>query len=59
NRGSAARRQQRMRSSCQNHLTFPKSVGQVTVSVDVGNTGGMDGDEVVQLYVRDLYASTA
>jgi beta-glucosidase len=25
--------------------------GQVTVSVDVTNSGGMDGDEVVQLYV--------
>ena len=32
---------------------------QVTVSVDVTNTGGRDGDEVVQLYVRDLISSVA
>jgi beta-glucosidase len=32
---------------------------QVEVSVDVSNTGGRDGDEVVQLYVRDLVASVA
>ena len=31
--------------------------GNVTVSVDVRNTGSMQGDEVVQLYVRDV-AST-
>ena len=30
-----------------------------TVSVDVTNTGAMDGDEVVQVYIRDLVASTA
>jgi len=30
-----------------------------TVTVDVTNTGSMGGDEVVQLYVRDLVASTA
>ena len=35
--------------------TFP----DVTVSVDVTNTGSLSGDEVVQLYVRDLVASTA
>ena len=29
----------------------------VTISVDVTNTGGRDGDEVVQLYVRDVEAS--
>ena len=33
---------------------FPASV-----LVDVTNTGEMDGDEVVQLYIRDLVASTA
>lgn len=32
---------------------------QVTVSVDVTNTGGRDGDEVVQLYLRDLVSSVA
>ena len=32
---------------------------QVEVSVDVTNTGGRDGDEVVQLYVRDLVSSVA
>ena len=32
---------------------------QVEVSVNVTNTGGRDGDEVVQLYVRDLVSSVA
>ena len=27
------------------------------VSVDVSNTGDMDGDEIVQLYIRDDYSS--
>jgi beta-glucosidase len=31
--------------------------GKVTVSVDVENTGKRTGDEVVQLYVRDVVAS--
>jgi beta-glucosidase len=31
-----------------------KSDGDVKVSVDVRNTGAMQGDEVVQLYVRDV-----
>ena len=30
-----------------------------TVTVDVTNTGNMAGDEVVQVYIRDLVASTA
>ncbi len=31
--------------------------GQITVSLDVKNTGAMDGDEVVQLYIKDLECS--
>lgn len=31
--------------------------GQVTVTVDVKNNSKMDGKEVVQLYIRDLFAS--
>ncbi len=31
--------------------------GSVTVSVDVRNSGGREGEEVVQLYVRDLVGS--
>jgi beta-glucosidase len=31
--------------------------GSVTVSVDVRNTGSVQGDEVVQLYVRDVASS--
>jgi len=31
--------------------------GQVKISLDVRNTGGRKGDEVVQLYIRDLKAS--
>lgn len=31
--------------------------GKITVSVDVKNTGSIDGKEVVQLYLRDLVAS--
>lgn len=31
--------------------------GAVKVSVDVTNTGSCDGDEIVQLYIRDLVAS--
>jgi beta-glucosidase len=32
---------------------------QVEVSVDVTNAGGRDGDEVIQLYVRDFVSSVA
>ncbi len=31
--------------------------GNVEVTVDVKNTGGMAGDEVVQLYIRDEVSS--
>jgi beta-glucosidase len=31
--------------------------GQLKVSVDVQNTGNRAGDEVVQLYIRDVAAS--
>ena len=30
---------------------------EITVSVEVNNTGDFDGEEVVQLYVRDLVAT--
>jgi beta-glucosidase len=32
--------------------------GSVTVSVPVTNTGTRDGDETVQLYIRDVYSSS-
>ena len=32
--------------------------GSVTASVTVTNTGSRDGDEVVQLYIHDVYASS-
>ena len=31
--------------------------GKVEVSVKVANTGTMDGEEIIQLYIRDLYSS--
>lgn len=31
--------------------------GKTTVSITVKNTGGMDGEEVVQLYINDNYSS--
>ena len=33
--------------------------GQVKASVTVTNTGKRDGKEVVQLYVRDIYATSS
>lgn len=33
--------------------------GKVKVSVDVKNTGNYNGEEVVQLYIRDIYSSIA
>lgn len=33
--------------------------GEVRISVDVENSGSMAGDEVVQLYIADIYASMA
>jgi beta-glucosidase len=37
--------------------TSVSTSGNVTVSVDVANTGGRQGDEVVQLYIHDPVAS--
>jgi len=34
-----------------------KADGELKVSVDVKNTGNYDGDEVVQLYIKDVYSS--
>ena len=34
-----------------------KADGELKVSVDVKNTGNYDGDEVVQLYINDVYSS--
>ena len=36
-----------------------KSGGEVEISVDIKNTGARKGDEVVQLYIRDLISSTS
>lgn len=34
-----------------------KANGELKVSVEVKNTGNLDGDEVVQLYLHDIYSS--
>ena len=41
-----------------NNLTINNINGDISVSFEVTNTGDYDGDEVVQVYVRDEYAST-
>ncbi|MCE5345178.1 MAG: glycoside hydrolase family 3 C-terminal domain-containing protein [Bacteroidales bacterium] len=33
--------------------------GEVEISLDVKNTGGLKGEEVVQLYIRDIISSTS
>ena len=40
-------------------VTGSPAEGNVKVSLNITNTGKADGDEVVQIYVRDLAASTA
>jgi beta-glucosidase len=40
-------------------LELPTTGGSVAISVDVTNTGDRMGDEVVQLYVRDVEATIA
>jgi beta-glucosidase len=40
-------------------LTALERGEHVEVSIDVSNTGGRDGEEVIQLYVRDLVSSVA
>ena len=39
--------------------SLPTENGEITLSVEVANTGARSGDEVVQLYVRDEEASVA
>lgn len=40
-----------------NLKTVKEADGSYAVSVSIANTGGYDGEEVVQLYIRDLYSS--
>ena len=40
-----------------NNLNINKLNNEIVVSFDVKNTGNYDGDEVVQLYLRDEYAT--
>jgi beta-glucosidase len=42
-----------------NLLVSGSNINSITVTVDVTNTGNLAGDEVVQVYIRDLVASTA
>ena len=42
-----------------NLLVSGSNMNSITVTVDVTNTGTLAGDEVVQVYIRDLVASTA
>jgi beta-glucosidase len=46
-------------SNLQLSSTQIRADGKLTVSVDVENTGSRAGDEVVQLYIRDLVASVS
>jgi len=39
-----------------NNLIISQSNNQVNISVEVTNTGDVDGKEVAQLYIQDLYA---
>ena len=45
-------------SVCACHVVnVPQPCDNVTVSITVENTGGMDGDEVVQVYIKHVNAS--
>lgn len=44
-------------SDITNSQTEIKATGNLTISVNVTNTGDRDGEEVVQLYIRDLVGS--
>ena len=40
-------------------IEVDEGVGMITISVNVENVGAREGDEVVQLYIRDVVASVA